>query len=142
MEQTEYALLGFLAFRLCPTPSKSDRKRVTLGSGRRVYRRHHMTDAEVKEAFERTGWAIREVTSGEFVGESGKYAIRTDEVVLGDETVFELRDEELEMKAYARRVPTPERAAELLDSYGVPAGISEVTPGKVPMVPPEAEEDN
>jgi hypothetical protein len=101
-----------------------------------------MTDAEVKEAFERTGWAIREVTSGEFVGESGKYAIRSDEVVLGDETVFELRDEELEMKAYARRVPTPERAAELLDSYGVPAGISEVTPGKVPMVPPEAEEDN
>ena len=34
------------------------------------------------------------------------------------------------MKAYARKVPTPERAAE----------ISDVTPGKVPMVPPEAEE--
>ena len=45
------------------------------------------------------------------------------------------------MKAYARRVPTPERTAELLDRYGVPAGISDVTPGKVPMVPPEAEED-
>jgi hypothetical protein len=45
------------------------------------------------------------------------------------------------MKAYARRVPTPERAAELLDRYGVPEGISEVTPGKVPMVPPEAEEE-
>ena len=102
-----------------------------------------MTDVEVKEAFERTGWTIREVgSSGEFVGEAGRYAIRTDEEVLGDETVFELRDEELEMKAYARRVPTPERAAELLDRYGVPAGISEVTPGKVPMVPPEAEEDH
>jgi hypothetical protein len=101
-----------------------------------------MTDAEVREAFERAGWAIREVSSGEFVGEAVRYAIRPDEEILGDETVFELCDEELEMKTYARRVPTPERAAELLDRYGVPAGISDVTPGKVPMVPPEAEEDN
>ncbi len=98
-----------------------------------------MSDAEAKEAFERAGWAIRDVSSGELVGEAGRYVIRTDEKILGDETVFELRDEELDMKAYARRVPTPERAAELLDRYGVPAGISEVTPGKVPMVPPEAE---
>ena len=101
-----------------------------------------MPDAEVKEAFERSGWAIRDVSSGEVVGEAGRYAIRADEEVLGDETVFELRDEELDMKAQARRVPTPERAAELLDIYGVPAGISDVTPGKVPMMPPEAEEDH
>ena len=95
-----------------------------------------------REAFERGGWAIRDVSSGEVVDEAGRYAIRADEKVLGDETVFELRDEELDMKAYTRRVPTPDRAAELLDRYGVPAGISEVTPGKVPMVPPEAEENN
>ena len=101
-----------------------------------------MTGTGVEEPFEGAGWAIRDVSSGEFVGEAGRYAIRTDEKVLGDETVFELRDEELDMKAYARRVPTPERAAELLDRYGVPAGLSEVTPGKVPMVPPEAEEDH
>ncbi len=101
-----------------------------------------MSDAAVKEAFERAGWAIREVSSGEFVGEAGRYAIRADEKVLGDETVFELRDEELDMKAYAHHVPTPERTAELLDRYGVPAGMSEVTPGKVPMVPPEAEESH
>src|SRR3712207_2853111 len=101
-----------------------------------------MSDAEVWEVFERSGWAMREVSSGEFVGEAGRYAIRADEKVLGDETVFELRDEELDMKAYARRVPTPQRAAELLDRYGVPAGMSEVTPGKVPMVPPEAEENH
>jgi hypothetical protein len=101
-----------------------------------------MSDAEAKEAFERAGWAIRDVSSGELVGEAGRYVIRTDEKILGDETVFELRDEELDMKAYASRVPTPERAAELLDRYGVPEGISEVTPGKVPMVPPEAEEDH
>jgi hypothetical protein len=98
-----------------------------------------MSDAGVKEAFERAGWAIQEASSGEFVGEVGRYAIRTDEEVLGDETVFELRDEELDMKAYARRVPTPEQSAELLNEYGVPAGMSDVTPGKVPMVPPEAE---
>ena len=60
---------------------------------------------------------------------------------MGEETVFELRDEELNMKAYARKVPTPERAAVLLREYGVPGEISDVTPGKVPMVPPEAEED-
>ena len=101
-----------------------------------------MTGAEAKETVERAGWAIRDVSPGEFVGEAGRYAIRTDEKVLGDETVFELRDEELDMKAYARRVPTPQRAADLLERYGVPAGISEVTPGKVPMVPPEAEEDH
>ncbi len=91
-----------------------------------------MTDTEVKEAFERAGWAVGEVSSGEFVGEAGRYATHTDEKVLGDETVFELRDEELDTKAYARRVPTPELAVELLDRYGVPAGISEVTPGMVP----------
>jgi hypothetical protein len=101
-----------------------------------------MTDAQVTEAFERTGWTIREASSGELVGEAGRYAIRTDEKVLGNETVFELRDEELDMKAYARRVPSPERVAELLDRYGVPTGISEVTPGKVPMVPPGAEDDH
>jgi hypothetical protein len=101
-----------------------------------------MTGAEVKETFERTGWAIREVSSGEVVGEFGRYTIRTDEKVLGNEIVFELCDEELDMKAYARRVPTPERAAELLEMYSVPTGMSEMTPGKVPMVPPEAEEDH
>jgi hypothetical protein len=95
----------------------AERLRVVLrhnvGSGRRAYRKRKMTHAEWKGDFEKTGWAIREVSSGEVVGEAGRYAIRTDEKVLGDETVFELRDEELDMKAYARRVPTPERAAEL-----------------------------
>jgi hypothetical protein len=66
-----------------------------------------MTGEEVKETFERTGWTIREVSSGEVVGEFGRYTIRTDEKVLGNEIVFELCDEELDMKAYARRVPTP-----------------------------------
>ena len=42
-----------------------------------------MTDAEVKEAFERAGWTIREVSSEELVGEADRYAIRTDEEVLG-----------------------------------------------------------
>ena len=101
-----------------------------------------MTGAEVKETFERAGWAIREVSSREVVGEFGRYTIRTDEKVLGNEIIFELCDEELDMKAYARRVPTPERAAELLEKYSGPTGMSEVTPGKVPMVPPEAEEDH
>ncbi len=101
-----------------------------------------MTNQKPAEAFERAGWTIREGLSGEIVGEAGRgrYAIQADKRLLGDETVFEMRDEELNMKAYARKVPTPERAATLLREYGVPAEISDVTPGKVPMVPPEAEE--
>jgi hypothetical protein len=43
------------------------------------------------------------------------------------------------MKVYAREVPTPKRAEALLEEYGVPAEVSDVTPGKVPMVPPDAE---
>jgi hypothetical protein len=101
-----------------------------------------MINQNPAEVFERAGWTIREGLSEEIVGEagSGRYAIRPAERLLGDKTIFELRDEELNMKAYARKVPTPERAATLLREYGVPAEISDVTPGKVPMVPPEAEE--
>jgi hypothetical protein len=98
-----------------------------------------MTGGEAKAAFEGAGWAVREDPSGEVVGEAGGYAIRVDEKLLGTETVFELLDEELNMKAYTRRVPTPERTEALLDEYGVPAEVSDVTPGKVPMVPPGAE---
>jgi hypothetical protein len=71
-----------------------------------------MTGGEATSAFEGAGWAIREVSSGEVVGQAGRYAIRSDKKLLRDETVFEL-----------------------LDEYGVPAGISDVTPGKAPMVP-------
>ena len=94
------------------------------------------------ETFERAGWTMREGLSEKIVGEGGRgrYAIRPAERLLVDETVFEMRGEELNLKAYARKVPTPERAAKLLKEYGVPAEISDVTPGKVPMVPPEAEE--
>ncbi len=101
-----------------------------------------MTNQNPAEAFERAGWTIREGLSEEIVGEDGRgrYAICPAERLLGDETVFEMHDEELNMKAYARKVPTPERAAKLLREYGVPVEISDVTPGKVPMVPPEAEE--
>jgi hypothetical protein len=98
-----------------------------------------MSGGDAKEAIERAGWAIRGGPSGEVVGEAGRYAIRPDEKLLGDETVFELLDEELDMKLYARKVPTPERAEALLEEYGVPAEVSDVTPGKVPMVPPDAE---
>jgi hypothetical protein len=99
-----------------------------------------MSGRDAKEAIERAGWAIRGGPSEEVVGEAGRYAIRPDEKLFGDETVFELLDKEHNMKAYAREVPTPERAEALLEEYGVPAEVSDVTPGKVPMVPPEAEE--
>lgn len=93
------------------------------------------------EAFERAGWKVREEGDpAEVVAEAGRYEIRPDEKVLGHETVFELTDKELSMKVYARKVPTPDRAAELLNRYGVPESMSEVTPGKVPMAPPGSEE--
>jgi hypothetical protein len=104
-----------------------------------------MTDREAAaQSFEAAGWAIRKKHPlGEegAVGEAGRYAIRTTEKILGTETVYELHDEELNMKVYARKVPSPGRAVELIEEYGAPAELSDVTPGKVPMVPPEAEED-
>jgi hypothetical protein len=108
-------------------------------------RRHHMTHREeAAQNFEAAGWSIQEKhPPGEegVVGQAGRYVIRTTEKLVGDETVYELQDEELNMKVYARKVPSPERAAELIEEYGAPAEISDVTPGKVPMVPPETEED-
>jgi hypothetical protein len=104
-----------------------------------------MADREVAaQSFEAAGWAIREKhpSSPEgAVGESGRYAIRTTEKLLGTQTVFELHDKELNMKVYAREVPSPRRAAELIEEYGAPAEISDMTPGKVPMVPPGTEGD-
>jgi hypothetical protein len=103
-----------------------------------------MTDREAAQSFEAAGWSIREKHPPReegIVGQAGRYAIRTTEKLVGDETVYELHDEELEMKVYARNVPSPGRVAELIEEYGAPAEISDMTPGKVPMVPPEAEED-
>jgi hypothetical protein len=104
-----------------------------------------MTESEAPaQSFEAAGWAIREKHppwEEGAVGEAGRYVIRTTEKLVGDETVYELQDEELNMKVYARKVPSPERAAELIEEYGAPAEISDVTPGKVPMVPPGTEED-
>jgi hypothetical protein len=104
-----------------------------------------MTDREAAaQSFEAAGWAIREKYPLEEEGaggEAGRYVIRTTEKLVGDETVYELQDEELNMKVYAHKIPSPERAAELIEEYGAPVEISDVTPGKVPMVPPEAEED-
>jgi hypothetical protein len=104
-----------------------------------------MTDREAAaQSFEAAGWAIREKHSLEkegAVGEACRYVIRTTEKILGTETVYELRDEELNMKVYAHKVPSPGRAAQLIEEYGAPAEISDVTPGKVPMVPPGTEED-
>ena len=108
-------------------------------------RRHHMTDREAAaQSFEAASWAIREklpLREEGAVGEAGRYAIRTTEKILGTEAVYELHDEELNMKVYARKVPSPGRAAELIEEYGAPAEISDVAPGKVPMMPPGAEED-
>ncbi len=104
----------------------------------------HERQRSSAQSFEAAGWAIREKHPLEeegAVGEAGRYVIRTTEKLLGTQTVYELRDEELNMKVYARKVPSPERAAELIEEYGAPAEISEVTPGKVPMVPPETKED-
>jgi hypothetical protein len=103
-----------------------------------------MTDREAAQSFEAAGWAIRKKHPlGEegAVGEAGRYAIWTTEKIMGTETVFELHDEELNMKVYARKVPSPRRAAELIEEYGVPAEFSDMTPGKVPMVPLGTEED-
>lgn len=103
-----------------------------------------MTGEGVARIFEGAGREVREEGGSAEMAGAGRCEIRSDEKLLGYETVFELRDEELSMKAYTRKVPTPQRAAELLDRYKVSYGRSDATPDKVPMVPmvpPGAEED-
>lgn len=98
----------------------------------------------MRQAFEATGWQAGEPISEEEAerlemvvrAEAGRYTITAHRSVLVlDEPVLELCDRDRSLVAWVRTVPTPERAAELLASYGVPAEEADTTDPATPPLP-------
>jgi hypothetical protein len=105
---------------------------------------------EIRGAFEAAGWGAgepigeEEAESMELVirAEASKYAIVAPRSVLVlDQPIFELFDTDSDTAIWVRKIPNPQRAAELLARYGVPADeadtIDTATPPSPPMVPVE-----
>jgi len=72
--------------------------------------------------------------------EASKYAIVAPRSVLVlDQPIFELFDTDSDTAIWVRKIPNPQRAAELLARYGVPADEADTidpdTPPSPPMVP-------
>jgi len=87
-----------------------------------------------KEEAERLEMAIR--------GEAGRYTITAHRSVLVlDEPVFELCDSDSTRVAWVRKIPSPERAAVLLDRYGVPAEEADTMDPATPPFPPVVPEE-
>ncbi len=125
-----------------------------------------MTNDEITRAFLEKGWEIRyrggnsmcttpsdldlivadapRVTGGE--GSPSRYSIAAwPSVEYGPpeeqlDQIFDLYDAERDVAARVRRVPTPKRAAELLERYGIPESETRNTLGSAqPLVPEEVE---
>ena len=110
----------------------------------------HMMAEEIWQVFEAAGWEAGEPVSEEEAerlemvirAEAGRYAIIAPRsVIMLDEPIFELVDTDSGTAIWVRKIPDPERAAELLARYGVPADeadtIDPATPPFPPMVPEE-----
>ncbi len=109
-----------------------------------------MMAEEIRQAFEAAGWEVGEPIGEEEAerlemvirAEAGRYAIIAPRsVIVLDEPVFELVDADSGTAIWVRKIPTPQRAAELLARHGVPAEeantIDPTTPPSPPMVPEE-----
>ena len=99
-----------------------------------------MTDAGIARRFAEKGWQIRyrggnavcstpsdlDLIVADVPGDPPRYSIATWPSSAeppegpGGTFVFDLYDAEREASVRVRRIPTPERAAELLERYGVP----------------------
>ncbi len=109
-----------------------------------------MMAEEIRKAFEAAGWEAGETIDEEEAerlemavrGEAGRYAIVVHRsVIVLENPVFELVDTQSNAAIWARKIPKPQRAAELLAKYGVPADEADTmdpaTPPFPPMVPEE-----
>lgn len=106
----------------------------------------------LRQAFEAAGWEAgnpigeEEAERLEMVvrGEAGRYTIMAHRSVLVlEDPVLEICDKDLYRVAWVRRVPTPDRAAELIAKYGAPAGEADTADPATPPFPsvvPEEEE--
>ena len=112
----------------------------------RIYEEWDEKTKGIRDAFERRGWDWYW-----FVGYSvaGSDCLERDDftyhiiayrpvieaVSRGGEPVFELFDEERKMVAYSRNVPTPSKAAELLEGYGIPLEEGDAIRAQLPRAP-------
>jgi len=99
----------------------------------------------IRQAFEATGWEDigEEAERLEMAirGEAGRYTIAAHRSVLMlDDPVLELCDRDLARVAWVRKVPTPDRAAELLAEYGVPADEADTMDPATSPHPPTVSE--
>ena len=100
----------------------------------------------IRDAFERRGWDVfgsvgYSVTGSDrlerddFTYHIIAYRPVIEAVSRGGEPVFELFDEEGGIVAYSRNVPTPSKAAELLQRYGVPIEEEYIIRAQLPRAP-------
>ncbi len=112
----------------------------------RIYEEWSAKTERVSDSFQRKGWYAfwsvgYSVTGSERVGgDDFRYYIIAYKPVIeavgrGEQPVFELFDEERGTVAYARKVPTPSKAAELLERYGIPVEEGDEVQAQLPRVP-------
>lgn len=112
----------------------------------RIYDEWGEKTGGICDAFERRGWDVfwsvgYSVAGSDRLGRDDftyhiiAYRPVIESVSRGGEPVFELFDEERKVVAYSRSVPTPAKAAELLEGYGVPLWEGDVIRARLPRTP-------
>lgn len=108
-----------------------------------------MMAEEIRRSFKAAGWETGEPIGEEEAeqlalavrGEAGKYAIVAHRsVMVLEKPTFEIVDTEAETVIWVREVPNPQRAAELLAEYGVPAHQADTMDPATAPFPPLAPE--
>ena len=117
-----------------------------------------MTDAEAAREFAERGWQIRyrggnsvcstpsdmDLVVADAPGDPPRYSIAAWPSGAGPSgrrgSILDLYDAERRVAVRVRRVPTPERAAELLARYGAPEHEAQDVLGRDPPTVPEAAE--
>lgn len=96
-----------------------------------IYEEWSAKTERISDSFERQGWDAfwsvgYSVTGSDRVKRDDYsyhiivYKPMIEAILRGEQPVFGLFDEEREVVAYIRKVPTPSKAAELLKRYGIP----------------------
>ncbi len=109
-----------------------------------------MMAEQTRRAFEAAGWDTGKPI-GEKEAERLKMAVRAEagkcaivahrSVIVLEEPVFELVDTDSNTAIWVRRISEPQRAAELLARYGVPADEAHTTDPATPPFPPMVPEE-
>lgn len=100
----------------------------------------------INNSFERKGWFAfwsvgYSVTGSDRVGRNDfsyhiiAYGPVVEAARRGEHPVFELFDEERGTVAYVRKIPTPSKAADLLERYGIPVEEGDKIRDELPKVP-------